>query len=180
MRRSKNNTVASETPTRACDQAGCPHAGEYRAPRSREDLNNYYWFCLDHVRAYNAAWDYYAGLSAAEIERMLRQDVTWQRPTWPLGARIAGRAFRLRDSFGFFEADAEQTTTVRRRVLSAEEDAMRVLDLAAPVTVVQLKTRYKELVKVHHPDANGGDKAAEERFKMISQAYQTLMNSLNV
>ncbi len=165
---------------RACDQAGCPHAGEYRAPRSRHDLNNYYWFCLDHVRAYNAAWDYYAGLSAAEIERMLRQDVTWQRPTWPLGARIVGRAFRFRDSFGFFGGDDEAAAPPQRRALSPEEEAMRVLDLAAPVTVVQLKMRYKELVKVHHPDANGGDKTAEERFKIISQAYKTLMNSLNV
>ncbi len=38
--------------------------------------------------------------------------------------------------------------------------------------------RYKELVKLHHPDANGGDKASEERFKQISEAYRTVMNSL--
>lgn len=34
--------------------------------------------------------------------------------------------------------------------------------------------RYKQLVKRFHPDANGGDKAAEERFKEISEAYSYL------
>jgi curved DNA-binding protein CbpA len=42
---------------------------------------------------------------------------------------------------------------------------------------VSLKARYKELVKRHHPDAHGGDKAAEERLKVINQAYSTLKTS---
>ncbi|MFO1060844.1 MAG: DnaJ domain-containing protein, partial [Dongiaceae bacterium] len=37
--------------------------------------------------------------------------------------------------------------------------------------------RYKSLVKRLHPDANGGDKAAEERLKHINLAYSTLKNS---
>jgi DnaJ-class molecular chaperone len=41
-----------------------------------------------------------------------------------------------------------------------------------------VKARYKELVKRHHPDANGGDKSAEERFKTVSEAYRTLMSTL--
>lgn len=182
MRRSSNSAlgrrVEPESPTRACDQQGCPHAGEYRAPRSRHELHNYYWFCLEHVRAYNASWDYYAGLSADEIEGMVRQDVTWQRPTWPLGARTSGRDYRVRDPFGFF-MDDEAEAQPKRRPETAEDEAIRILGLAWPITLVQLKARYKELVKRHHPDANGGDKQAEERFKVISQAYKTLMNSLN-
>ena len=51
---------------------------------------------------------------------------------------------------------------------------MAVLDLTPPVTLEIIKRRYKELVKRYHPDANGGDKAAEEKFKQISQAYATL------
>ncbi|MFO1155475.1 MAG: DnaJ domain-containing protein [Rhodospirillales bacterium] len=46
------------------------------------------------------------------------------------------------------------------------------------MTVADVKSRYKELVKRHHPDANGGDKAAEERFKQINAAYRTVMDSL--
>src|SRR5262249_29646421 len=75
--------------TRGCDHPGCAGDGLYRAPRSRAELSAYYWFCLDHVREYNAAWNYYAGMSELEIEREIRNDTTWQRPTWPLGSRIS-------------------------------------------------------------------------------------------
>jgi curved DNA-binding protein CbpA len=52
--------------------------------------------------------------------------------------------------------------------------------LALPLTPARLKARYKELVKLHHPDANGGDKGAEERLKLINQAYATLKQRLGV
>ena len=54
------------------------------------------------------------------------------------------------------------------------------MELTQPVTPEAIKRRYKELVKKHHPDANGGDKQAEERFKAINQAYATLMESAGV
>lgn len=191
MRRTPNSVWTSKSQeakshARPCDQPGCPHGGEFRAPRSRTDLNSYYWFCLEHVRAYNASWDFYAGMSADEIERAVRDDVTWQRPTWPLGTRVGGRGFtvdeeqvHIHDPFGFFHGEAGQPQP-RRRPESAEEKAMRTLDLKGPVTADAVKARYKALVKIHHPDRNGGDKAAEERFKEIGQAYKVLMDSLNV
>ena len=64
---------------------GCEALGEYRAPKSRRDLNHYWWFCLEHVRAYNSTWDFYKGMSPGEIEAQLRADTAWQRPSWPLG-----------------------------------------------------------------------------------------------
>ncbi len=187
MKRSSNSPFRSDPqpgpPPRLCDRAGCAHAGEYRAPKSRSELYDYYWFCLEHVRAYNAAWDFYAGMSPEEIEEMVRQDVTWQRPTWRLGERTSGRSFSfdtagIRDPFGIFTEECEDPVQ-KRRPPTPEEEAMRVLELRASFTVLELKARYKELVKRHHPDANGGDKAAEERFKVISQAYKTLLNSIN-
>jgi hypothetical protein len=59
--------------------------GEYRAPKNRTHLREFHWFCLDHVREYNAGWDYYKGLSPDQIEHLTREDSSWQRPTWPLG-----------------------------------------------------------------------------------------------
>ena len=64
---------------------GCEAMGEYRAPKSRRNLKDYWWFCLEHVRAYNSTWDYYKGMSPGEIEAQLRADTAWQRPSWPLG-----------------------------------------------------------------------------------------------
>jgi hypothetical protein len=95
---------------RACEHPGCAQPGEFRAPRDRAHLNEYRWFCLEHVRAYNASWDYYKGMGADEIESHLRQDSGWQRPTWPLG-RLGGLHPRLdpellRDPLGLLSAPA--------------------------------------------------------------------------
>jgi DnaJ-domain-containing protein 1 len=174
--------------TRLCDCPGCLAVGDYPAPKARDRLRDYFWFCLGHVREYNRAWDFYAGMSPAEIEVELRSDTTWQRPTWPLGAwrlyeqRMRSRA-RGEDEAPFGRGDSgrdEDASTGdgegrRRRPPSSPEDAARrVLNLEPTASFTEIKTRYRELVKKHHPDANGGDKHAEERLKQINQAYTTL------
>ncbi len=54
---------------------------------------------------------------------------------------------------------------------------LAVLDLAPDATRQELKARYKQLVKRHHPDLHGGDKKAEERLKLINAAYTYLLDS---
>ncbi len=168
---------------RACDHPGCAAEGAFRAPRDRNrlgDAGTYYWFCLDHVRNYNAAWNYYAGMNEREIEAELRRDSVWQRPTWPLGWRIAGRQFY--DPLNLYAGRHEQNRAdgpgmggrAEKRFLSEDERALLIFDIEPPFTLIELKTRYKILVKMHHPDANGGDKDAEERLKAITQAYALL------
>jgi DnaJ domain len=178
----------SDTPLRLCDHPGCIAGGDFRAPKSRLDLHDYYWFCLEHVRAYNSAWNYYAGMSDGEIEAEIRHDTVWQRPSWRLGARHGpGYADRIRDYFGVFEGPSGSRERSRkgrerggesvRRALSAREQALAVFEMEPPFTLVRLKARYKALVKLHHPDAHGGDRAAEEKLKIINQAYATLKAS---
>jgi hypothetical protein len=176
-----------EPPARLCDHPGCEGAGDFRAPRSRIELNHYYWFCLDHVRSYNAAWNYYAGMSEPEIEDEIRRDTVWQRPSWKLGQRH-GPAYetRMRDHFGLYGENAGKArqngarspgADASARVASAREQALAVFDMDPPFTQSTLKARYKVLVKMHHPDAHGGDKEAEEKLKIINQAYTTLKAS---
>jgi len=167
--------------TRRCDHPGCAGDGEYRAPKSRDRLTDYYWFCLDHVRAYNAAWDFYKGMSPEQIEEEIRRSTTWQRETWPLGAKTGNRRFNfgIHDPFGIFDEDKVKEQNARARAETPEQAAMRVMELDGPLTLAILKARYKQLVKRHHPDVHGGDKAAEEKFKEINQAYTTLLASLN-
>ena len=57
---------------------------------------------------------------------------------------------------------------------SAIVEAPSILGLKPPMVFAEIKRRYKELVKRLHPDANGGDKGAEEQLKVINQAYSTL------
>jgi hypothetical protein len=170
-----------KTAVRSCDHPGCAEHGEFRAPRARDRLHDYYWFCLGHVREYNAAWNYYAGMTPDEIELEVRQDTTWQRPTWPLGMQGSSRHFgySVHDPFEVFGTESAEEQRRRARPLTPEEEAMKVMELTETPTLKGLKARYKELVKRYHPDANNGDKSAEERFKTINQAYNTLKASLN-
>lgn len=142
----------------------------YRAPKSRDALREYYWFCLDHIRAYNLAWNYYSGMSEADVERERRGDTVWHRPTWPFSGRPDPD--NMRDPFGLFDDDPEDRPA--REATTPEGQAMLVLGLTPPLSQATLKQRYKELVKQHHPDANGGDTSAEERLKTINHAYDLL------
>jgi hypothetical protein len=173
-----------EESVRLCDAPECVEHGEYRAPKSRDDLNNYFWFCMVHVRAYNLRWNFYAGLSQGDIEKQLRADTTWWRPTWPLGCR-AGAGDSPNIDFGVFGADNWERDRVRAanpqedgwrpRPGSSEAEAMAVMDMDGPVTKDDIKERYKALVKKNHPDTHRGDRKAEERLKIINRAYSTLM-----
>jgi hypothetical protein len=181
-------TAEPVLPVRPCDHPGCEAGGDFRAPKSRLELDRYYWFCLEHVRAYNIAWNYYAGMSQSEIEAEIRRDTVWQRPSWKLGERH-GPGPRIGDPFGVYSGHEHgfdrranngrdrHAADAQTRALSAREQALAVFDIEPPFTAARLKARYKVLVKLHHPDAHGGDKQAEERLKIINQAYATLKAS---
>jgi curved DNA-binding protein CbpA len=170
---------------RGCDIPGCAAAGEYRAPQSRERLDEFRWFCLNHVREYNSSWNYCSGMSEKQIEREIRLDTVWRRPTWPLGAGEAAARRRFEAAWhahGYgFRDDREGGADGRAeemRHATPQQKALRCMELVPPVSLTQLKARYKELVKQFHPDANGGDKSAEERLKDINDAYTTLKRFL--
>jgi DnaJ-domain-containing protein 1 len=163
---------------RTCEAPGCSLHGEFRAPYARDRLDEYRWFCLEHVREYNKKWDYFAGLDAEAIEQHIRADTTWRRPVWPLG----GRRTRIHDPLGLSEEAglAEKPAPKmdgREQLTPAERSAIEVLELSWPLTKADVKSRYKELVKIHHPDANGGAREAEEKLKEINVAYSTLRAS---
>jgi hypothetical protein len=176
-----------EPPPRPCEYPGCAEAGAFRAPRDRRHLNQYRWFCLDHVREYNRAWDYYKGMGPTEIEAELRSDAGWGRPTWPLG-RLGGfnpfEAEYVRDPLGILRDTPLHKARGSERAPRRDEPppelraALDVLDLAWPVDAGTLRARYKELAKRFHPDANGGDRAAEDRLKDINRAYSLLRQRL--
>jgi len=170
---------------RTCDWPGCDEEGEHRAPRSRAELNTYNWYCLEHIREFNKSWNYYEGMSDDEVEKDRRHDTTWNRPSWPLGGLEKDLRFKngqpdINDfgAFGYNEG-ASNAAPPRQPGLDPKiAQAFAILDMTPPVTLDQMKRRYKELVKRYHPDANGGDKAAEEKFKQISQAFEILKTHL--
>lgn len=163
---------------RCCAHPGCCDEGRYRAPRSRHDLRTFIWLCLEHVREHNRSWNYFAGMSEEEIERHAREDATWHRPSWRFGTRFAGGT-QWSDPFDLFGEERGEEARRRRADRPAGEAAtmMAVMDLEAGFTLEELKARYKVLVKRHHPDLHGGDRAAEERLKRINEAYRYLKDN---
>lgn len=169
---------------RRCDHAGCDKEGAFRAPKSRRQLKDYFFFCLEHVQAYNKAWNYHAGMTESEIEAHLRATVIGERPLWPLGARgnqFWGHGRHYRDPFTggfdtFDDEDGEAPRAERRsHPATLEDQALATLGLTAPADLATIKQHYKRLVKRYHPDANGGgDQAAEEQLKRINEAYAIL------
>ena len=188
MRSGTQNSIPIASGTtgknRQCDHPACDLPGEHRAPKSRYQLKDYFWFCLDHVRLYNRSWNFCAGMNEDQIEKEIRQDTVWRRPTWPMGSAEMDTRWRfLKNDILFDDLDImnpkfdkrTKTNNIHVPEPSTEESkAFVILGLDHAASLRELKTRYKELVKIHHPDRNGGDKIAEERLKDINDAYAIL------
>src|SRR5258706_2835770 len=73
---------------RACDHPGCGKAATARAPKSRDMLNEHYWFCQPHAAEYNRNWNFFAGMSEGEVRRRQQEELfTGGRPTREVKAR---------------------------------------------------------------------------------------------
>lgn len=176
---------------RPCDHPGCRAAASARAPKSRDMLNEHYWFCQPHAAEYNRNWDFFAGMSEGEIRQRQQDEMfTGGRPTWEMKAgrfsreaasfsAKVGKGEGYRDPFNLFGHGGGAHT--RRPVEpegpklgKIERNALAELDLEAGAEGSAIRARYTELVRRLHPDANGGDRAGEQRLQKVIRAYQAL------
>jgi hypothetical protein len=163
--------------TRTCDMPGCPDQGEHKAPRDRT-LSSHYWFCLNHVQDYNKAWDYFSGMSQTEIEDHIVRSMLWDRPTKRFdGFAVLEENLHRKAWQTYHYTDKEPPKQGEKPQIertSPEFQALAIMGLEPPLTMKQIKARYKELAKKHHPDVNNGDPASEELLKSINMAYTIL------
>lgn len=166
--------IAPERAT-GCMVEGCREPGAYKAPKSKDDLHEYQWMCLDHVREHNQKWDYFSGMERDEIEDFIKDSITGHRPTWDRESRVRYNTAHLHDALYEFLNDGRQPVKPPQPPLSAKlRKALSALDMEYPFTEAELKSQYRILVKKHHPDVNKGDKQSEETFKQITAAYHCL------
>lgn len=181
-----------------CASPGCAAPAPHRAPKGRGREGEFFHFCLDHVRDYNRSYNYFSGMSDDDIARYQESTIIGHRPTWAMGVNSAARgrageqacatdqtdfgmAGRFSDPFGFFahgagQARAQQEAP-RRTLRNMERKSLEALNLDDIASPQEIKARYKQLVKRHHPDANGGDRGSEDRLREIIQAYTYLKNA---
>lgn len=161
---------------RGCDWEGCPEPGEFRAPRGRDaPRKDDYWFCLDHVRQYNEAWDWFKGLTPEEIREAQRPGGmdAWRRQT----EQAARAAFDDPHDLLGGGAGLHVRVNGADRLRPADREALAVMGLSESVSRSDLAKRYKELVRRYHPDANGGDRSGEKRLSKIIEAYTHLKHA---
>jgi len=179
----KNNLSWEKTHYKKCDSPKCNEKGEYRAPKSRVMLNKYFYFCLNHIKEYNKSWDFYKGMSVEQIENSMRSDTFWDRPSWPLKnsfKNIFDEFNEYVEDFVKNDDDKINDTYFKNKLLDEsltkeEAKALKELDLKIPISLEKIKKNYKKLVKIFHPDVNGNNKDAEEKFKQINESYQLLL-----
>ncbi|WP_379065958.1 J domain-containing protein [Mesorhizobium sp. UC22_110] len=187
IRPEKDAELKSRAPI--CQWDGCKEPGTHRAPVGRMAEGQYFKFCFDHVREYNKGFNYFSGVPDSEIARFQKEAATGHRPTWTMGTnggthtapdfakQRSGRAGyynRMRDPYNLFNEPRDHGAPRERKAKPLEAKALETLGLDTKATGQEIKARYKELVKRHHPDANGGDRGSEDRFRDVLQAYRVL------
>ena len=167
-----------------CDSENCNEKGEYRAPKSRIRLNEYFYFCLKHIKEYNKSWDFYKGLTVNQIELSMRKDTVWDRPSWPLKGdpnKVLDQINEfISNDYNLFKKDKDFREFDKNRIedvsLTPEQNkALQLFGLKLPVNLEELKKKYKKLVKIFHPDVNDNNKEAENKFKEINESYKLLL-----
>lgn len=186
--RSRGKAAQESEAAPPCSWQGCEETGPYRAPLGRGREGEYRNLCLEHVREYNKSYNYFAGMSDDAVAAFQKAAVVGHRPTWSMGTgggpSRRGQFSGLYDNpFDLFDdgpsparrrAQEAAERRARRHIHPAERRAFETLGLDETASQPDIKARYKALVKQHHPDANHGDRACEDRLRSVIAAYTVL------
>jgi hypothetical protein len=180
---------AVETSTRQCEHPSCELPGQYRAPKSPDAVDDYWWFCRDHVREYNLRWNFFADQSEDEMLETMENARVWGRATQPFGRPEERRAWSrlgvedpmeiLGDKATRNPGRAVPNPSHSRRLPPTERRALEILDARDSWTRTEIRKQYKSLVKDLHPDMNGGNRADEDRLQEVVWAWEQLRESRN-
>lgn len=165
-----------------CSVPGCAEAGEFRAPMTPSTFDGpgaFRWLCLDHVRQFNSAYNFFAGMTSDEIEAAQSPIAGWERQTRAFATNGADPM----PSWGDF-ADPLDAISARfrpsakrqavERFSGTERHALGILGLKDDTDLHAVRRRYSELVRRYHPDRNGGDRRHEKKLGQVIEAWQTL------
>jgi len=192
----KKEEQAAKDGERECDWEGCVKKGTNKAPKGRDREGEFLWFCTEHVREYNKNYNYFSGMDDDSVAKYQKSSSTGHRPTWEMGANSWGNKartasggipgskpwlHRARDPHGLYPGGARGGASPearrQRKLKRLEKQSLDKLSLHDNATGKEIKSKYKQLVKIHHPDANGGDRSSEDRLREIIQAYNFLKSA---
>ena len=157
---------------RICDQIDCNEPGEYKAPKSTLSQETYY-FCLNHVRDYNKRWNFFAGKSQNQIYDFLKSEPFISKPTKPMSETINSK-IDFDFTFGYDDFFRSEENKFTKNKEDKYDEALKIFQLKIPFDSLELKKRYKDLVRKNHPDLFQGDIKKEKLLKKINIYYKVL------
>lgn len=183
-----------------CEHKGCDELGLCKAPKpfaariiqtpgQKAAEQDHHWFCQRHAAEYNERYDFFEGMTEAEITAFQASAGHGHKPTWkmgggPIGAE--GRAARMNNPRSWRGArewlynghtgrgQAAEATRGRTRLQTRALDEM---GLPHNAESAQIRERYGVLIKQYHPDSNGGDRSMEHRLHVVIRAFKALKAS---
>lgn len=195
----KGSDREAKNATRTCEWEGCDSPAPHRAPKSNKNEGEYLWFCQKHAREYNRSWNFFTDMSDDEVKEYQEATQHGGRPTWAMGANATkkdgtraapppgfkpgrsrphdrGAQMKSKDAYGFIREGSapEGSASSQRQIPKLQRQALETLDLPETAKMDDVRQRYKEMVKKFHPDANGGNRGAEDRLRQVINAYRTL------
>lgn len=168
-----------------CQWDGCEKTGVHRAPVGRDGEGLYLLFCVEHVKEYNKGYNFNADLSDPNVARYQREASSGARATGGTGVKQAAeaplpstarsgsaKAINARKTAAQRQAKTIELQTRKLKVLEAR--AFETLGLSPDATPEEIKSRYKERLKMHHPDSNQGNRSAEDELRASIEAHKIL------
>ena len=168
-----------------CARPGCNEPGEFRAPSRRrasfDGPGEWQWLCLDHVREFNTGYNFFNGMSSEEIEAAQTPFGGWDRETRAF-AHVGSQPPKWAsftdplDAIGarFRRAESQHQRTDGRELSETDRKSLRILGLGTDCDRRALRQRYADLVRLYHPDRNGGDRSHEKALQAVIEAYTQL------
>lgn len=168
-----------------CAHPGCEAPGEFRAPGAArpgfDGPGDWRWLCLDHVREFNSAYNWFDGMTPEEISAAQNPYGGWDRETRAFASNGADRPPKWADFADPLDAIGARFKAARpearkdgKPLSDGDRTHLRTLGLDVDADRKGLRQRYSELVRRYHPDRNGGDRSHEKALQQVIEAYTAL------
>ena len=165
---------------RKCYKKNCLNPGIYKAPKSKDEIKNYIWFCEEHIKSYNKEWNYCKNMTQKEIENHIQLDAIGGRTTlkFSTSKKIFQKFEKLFSYYLYFFKKKKYKLRINKNN-SLLKKSLKVLNINNEIITIKLvENKYKKLVKKYHPDVNKGNKKYEEKLKEINKAFEEIKKQL--
>lgn len=137
-------------------------------------MGGWQFLCLDHVRAFNAGYNFFDGMSVDEIHAAQSPMAGWVQDM------VRGKpAFTIGDPHELFgkQGPAKPRPAPGRWAAPGDAKALNALGLDRNATPADVRRAYRGLVRRYHPDSNGGDRSLEGKLQAVVNAFTHLKSA---